>query len=439
MKIVSYIFLIWNIFFQSYFLFAAAEVIINQPSLELQLSQEIKKIAPNEAFYAKNPLKINVEINGINHPFFDLVIVGLEKGNQLKINKNESMEIENKKRLFSSLSEENVQFYLVFKVVDKQFIWKIYNVFTKSFMLGKAYKIKENELLDLTRTVLIDIWEAIFGEGKTPFHCFLTYLETDRFEQKQLSQIFFTHPLISGFSKKILTTKHSIIDLGKLPCEEGGESLLFSLCKNGEVDILSLDASGTLKTLIKSDAMAVSPSVNDEGLFYISGGKLYRFYFNQQMKKFVSHLLDSATNYVSVCAHPTEKKLLIAKNKKVYEVLYLCDEVTGELKIEKAYQISSHGSVMANAVYDGESIIASERIQGYYQLVLFENKMKMLLTASDYHKQDPSISPCGTYVAYIAQTKTGERYVEIMNRFTGVVFRVTDTPGEYRFPVWVVR
>lgn len=439
MKILWYICLLWNIFFQSYVLLSAADASINQSSVELQLSKAMNEIVPTEAFYAKNPLKINFEISGINHPLFDLVITALEKGNQLKINKNEPMIIENKKRLFSLLSEENVQFYLVLKVLDGQFIWKMYNVFTKSFIIGKAYKLKDNELLDLTRTVLIDIWEAIFGEGKTPFHCFLTYLETDRFENKQLSQIFFTHPLISGFSKKILTTKHGIIDLGKLPREEGGESLLFSLCKNGEVDILSLDASGALKTLIKSDTMAVSPSVNDEGLFYISGGRLYRFYFNQQMKKFVSHLLDSATNYVSVCAHPTEKKLLIAKNKKVYEVLYFCDEVTGELKIEKAYQISSQGGVMANAVYDGESIIASERIQGCYQLVLFENKMKTLLTLSDYHKQDPSISPCGTYVAYIAQTKTGERYVEIMNRFTGVVFRVTDTPGEYRFPVWVVR
>jgi hypothetical protein len=410
-----------------------------QSPIMLDLSDHSARVLPEEAFYAKNPLKISVDLQGGDNVLINALCSALEQGNQLKVIKKDYSFCKNKKDLFLFLAEDHVQFYIAFKFFDDQCVWKMYNVFTKSFIIGKAYRMKKDSLIDLQRTILIDIWQTIFGEGKTPFHCFLTFLETARTHEKQLSQIFFTHPLIQGYSKKILTTKHAIIDLGKLPKYEGGEPLLFSLCKNGEVDIVSLDPQGIIKTLIKSDAMAMSPSVNNDGLFYISGGMLYRFYFNKITKKFVSQLLDKANHYVSVCAHPHEKKLLIAKNKKIYEVLYALHDISGEMVVEKAYQISSLGSVMANAAYDGEVIIASEKMRGYYQLVLFDGGAKIILTHSDYHKQDPTISPCGTYIAYIAQEADGNRYVEMMNRFTGIVFRVTQHSGEYRFPVWVVR
>ena len=62
--------------------------------------------------------------------------------------------------------------------------------------------------------------------------------------------------------------------------------------------------------------------------------------------------------------------------------------------------------------YIDNNIIVSQKINGYYQLVTYDNTQKKILTNSLYHKQDPSISPCGNYIAYIAQTVEGERYIE---------------------------
>lgn len=404
--------------------------------VELRMIEE--STYPVEDIYSKNPLLISVSC-GFDHPIFDVIKEALQKGNQLKIIPQESDALaQTKQSLFKQLNDKNVQFYFIFKIEQGQLMWKMYNVFTKSFVTGKSYKFEHDNFFDVARTILIDIWETIFGEGITPFNCFLTYLETSRVENTQYSDILFTQPLIGGFLKKILMTKNAILDLGKLPtCPF--ESLLFSIRIDGQVDIVSFDAKGNLSTLIKNSCMAVSPSVNNQGIFYICSGKLFRFYFNRSINQFVSDLLDVQSDYVSVYAHPKEQKLLIAKNKKIYEMSYDVDPATNKIFIERAHQVSDSNSVMANGAYDGDAIVASERINGIYQLVCFENNKKYLLTLSDYHKQDPAVSPCGTYIAYVAQMKTGERYIETINRFTGVVIRITELAGEYRFPVWVIR
>ena len=68
----------------------------------------------------------------------------------------------------------------------------------------------------------------------------------------------------------------------------------------------------------------------------------------------------------------------------------------------------------------------------------FNNK-KIILTDSPYHKQDPAMSPCGNYIAYVAQNHFGERTIEVINRYSGDIIIVTNEPSEYRFPSWIVR
>lgn len=405
----------------------------------IDLQKDISSIGETNEIYAKNALPIAFSYN-IESSMTTSLMHGLTTGNQLKVIIIEQSLLKNKKAIYKKLGDQQIQFYFAFTIKANNITWKMYNVFTQKFITGKSYQLEKESTIDITRTILIDIWESIFGEGTTPFHSFLSFLNTEREANNQYSKIVFIHPLIFGFEKIILKTTNDILDLAKLPTTPL-ESILFSIRLNAKVQIAKLTPQGEIISIINNNCMAISPSVNNDGLFYICSGQLNYFYFNKILKKFVTEVLDANTDYASVYAHEKEKKLLIARNRKIYEVSYQTDQYTNKIIDLKGIQVSSNESIMGNGSYHNseKKIITSEKINGIYQIVIFEDNKKMILTTTEYHKQDPVISPCGTYIAYIAQLKNGERYVETLNIFTGIVNQVTKEPGEYRFPVWIKR
>ena len=119
----------------------------------------------------------------------------------------------------------------------------------------------------------------------------------------------------------------------------------------------------------------------------------------------------------------------------------IINQESNKLEVLSTEKITESKSNSMNMTYDyhDNNIIVSQKINEYYQLVSYENNKKKILTHSHYHKQDPSISPCGNYIAYIAQTNEGERFVEIINKYSYQIIRITENPAEYRFPVWLIR
>jgi hypothetical protein len=170
-------------------------------------------------------------------------------------------------------------------------------------------------------------------------------------------------------------------------------------------------------------------------------GYLCRYYYDKKKNKFMTQILDKNNDFASVYAVMNDHKLLISKKKKIYMINYAIDKNSNELIVVEAKKITENKFNSANMTYsyNDSSIIVSQKINNYYQLVEYNNKEKNILTTSLYHKQDPTMSPCGNYIAYIAQTSDGDRYVEVLNKYSLQVVRVTKSPGEYRFPVWLVR
>lgn len=402
--------------------------------INLKETQDKQEILNNNDSIIR--LKIAFSCKDKNN-FFDKIIEGMQCGKQIKaflVEHNLKKEL-----LYNKLVEENIQFYIYFYLENNMLIWKLYSVFDKKFIKGKSYGYKEDSI-QLLRTILIDIWEELFSDTITPFHSFLAYLDTSFSDGRQESCIQFCHPLLFGFEKTIFKIKQNILDLSSIDSNPL-QSLLFSTQHDSGTAIMKLNSHGNIIPILNNNKMLISPTVSKDGLFYINSGSLHRYYYNKQKKEFCDQILTNTNDIASVYAILNSHAVLISRNKHVYKIEYSINNMTNELIPLKAQKITESKFNSANMTYDyiDNSIIVSQKINGYYQLVSYENNQKKIITYSLYHKQDPVISPCGNYLAYVAQTNEGERYIEVINKYTNQIIRVTKNPGEYRFPVWLVR
>lgn len=383
---------------------------------------------------------ISYNTDNNNILLYNSLITNLEKGKQIKTIHNI---IDNKKELFNYLEKKNIQFHIEFKMKDGKLIWKLYNVFEKKFIQGKAYEYKPISESLLVRTVLIDVWKALFGDEITPFQCFLVYLDTTPHPDKNEYQttINFKHPFLSDFNKQLLKTRNNISDLSILQSHPL-QSILFVMQNNEFMELTKLNSFGQLQVIGRTKTTLSSPTANEAGLFYIDNRCLYRHYFNKKEKKYKKEKIDRNNDYASVYSITNENKILASRNKKIYEISYELNE-NNEIIIKKAKKITEDSCISMNMTYDqnDKTIIVSQKINGYYQLAMYDqfNNKKIILTDSPYHKQDPAMSPCGNYIAYVAQNRFGERTIEVINRYSGDIIIVTNEPSEYRFPSWIVR
>lgn len=370
-------------------------------------------------------------------PLFKKIIHSITTGNQIKASLIPHNN--NKKLLYTELASKNIQFYISLHSENNKLIWKLYSVFDKKFIKGKAYQYQKDSP-QLLRTIMIDIWQELFGESITPYNSFLAYLDTSFDNKIQETHIQFCHPLLSGFEKTIFKSNHNILDLASIDSKPM-QSLLFSTQNNCGTGLIKLTSRGDTLAIMNNNKMLISPTVNQDGLFYINSGLLYRYYYNKKEQKFCNQLLDTSSDFASVYAINTNHAILISKNKQIYKIEYQVNHENNELILMKGKKITENKLNSTNMTYDysNNTIIVSQKINGFFQLVSYDDSKKEILTCSPYHKQDPAISPCGNYIAYIAQTGDGERYIEVMNKYSSQTIRVTISPGEYRFPVWLIR
>jgi Tol biopolymer transport system component len=125
----------------------------------------------------------------------------------------------------------------------------------------------------------------------------------------------------------------------------------------------------------------------------------------------------------------------------LFKCSYTLDK-SGALTCGKEIKISSKNCTVASFSYCRltKEIVVSEKIQDVFQLFIYDiqTMKKNRITSSFIHKQDPSFSPSGSWISYVAfDEKKNERYVEMINVYTKKNVRITDTPGCYVSPTWI--
>ena len=345
----------------------------------------------------------------------------------------------NKKTFFKDLANKEYHFYIIITLDGKNILWKLYEMSQGSFITGRSY-LKENYSNHLiARSIGNDIWKELFSVEKTPFNSFLVFLSHEKNNiDKNQSYIYFTHPSINEFSKKLLKTNKILLDLSIIPSKPFN-SILIAEKNLKNVGIAKLDAQGEITKLIDIPGNSISPTVNNDGMFYINNGRLYLYYFNNQINAMTSFCLDHSDSYASIVAAQKKKELLVARKNKIYAITYNWNPDNQEFTIEKTTLISGKNAVSGIINEYDDCYIISEKIDHWYQLVAYKDKKRKILTHSPFHKQDPTLSPCGNYIAYVRQNNNGERHIEVYNIYTGITKKITEKSGSYVFPVWLER
>jgi hypothetical protein len=397
---------------------------------------------------AKNVISINLgygfdDKNEIS-VLLKYILSGLEVGNQIKlINSN----INNGSiKIFSDefydiLKNKNIFLYINFIDLSDSIIWKLYDINLKKFITGKSYKKDLHKDYILARAICSDIWKELFGGQISPFDSFIVYIKKT-FINGYNSEIIAINPLIKEFKNIMLSTSKKITDLSVLNTKPNS-SILFSEITNKNVRLTKLCSNQKMCPIIDMPGTSTCAYHSDDGLFYIRSGFLYRYYYNKAKNKFIHELIEDGekeSTFASVMPGPG-KSIICAKDYKVFIIKYEIN-INQKLIIKEKKCITGKNKAFS-ATYNKENnlIITSEKIGKYQQLVSYSEHglNRKIITKSNYHKQDPNISPCGNYVVYISNKEKNGQFIEIINLYTNKVIKITNESGSFYSPIWLLK
>jgi hypothetical protein len=384
------------------------------------------------------PLQLGYSVEGDNTYITKNIIKFLKLGDQLEFRQVACFKNVNSKTI-SKLSQYNILFYIIFTETQESFAWKLYEVNTGTFLSGKQYnssKINDK----LLRTITSDIWEDLFAED-APTNYLLTYIEKKQNSVGNNYNIIITSPIAQMFNKNLVSSSTPLVDLGVLDTEPH-QSLALSQATSKNVRILKLTSDGSLVKLVDLPGTSTSVSSYEKGIIYIRSGKIYCCYFDEKEKGFVHAVCKkNDTSLYGAVVVTNDKSLLYIRDFALFKCSYTLDK-SGALTCGKEIKISSKNCTVASFSYCRltKEIVVSEKIQDVFQLFIYDiqTMKKNRITSSFIHKQDPSFSPSGSWISYVAfDEKKNERYVEMINVYTKKNVRITDTPGCYVSPTWI--
>lgn len=378
--------------------------------------------------------KINIAFSIENLTISNQLIHHLEDMPELKMIPVKNNNI---KKITPDIELNSCSLYLKIIQNDTTIIWKLYDLRDKKYLHGKKYTLTKTNQIALIEKILCDMWYIIFDEPINPFNTYLIYLNNEiNSDNSYNNDIMLRQPFLSITPKKLLSSPHSIIDIAVIPSKPHN-SIVFIQKKNTHMYIKRINPYGQIFSLYKTRQTISSPTANNDGLFFIENETPKYCCYNKH--KTIS--LDQNHDYASIYSIPNDHSLLASRNNAIYKINYDIDETTKEIKMIKGEKITEKNILSTNMTYApfSKKIIATQKINNYYQLVMYDGQNKYILTKTPYHKQDPVISPCENYVCYIAQENDGTRYVEIIHLTTRSIKRITICAGQYRFPNWIIK
>lgn len=433
LKIYIFIFLIKNIFCTNAF-----EIKDNIINLNLLDEKDLIKV---------NSIKIAFSYSNdflINDPILEEVFKCLIIGDQLSLKKLKDEDIKNReiKKILSNLEINGIPFYISFFENNENIIWKLYDVNLKIFLTGKKYikseKYKKNSVIKL---ICKDIWQSIFGGNITPFENSLSFLVNDNSEFR--SKIININPFIKEINENILLkTKRNLVGFDYLNTKPNKSMIFYEMTYKNE-RIIKLNKSGYFVSLIDLPGNSTNLISNEDGVWYVRSGKIYRYYYDKEKKKLIHfHLKELDKNEDSISINLIEgpnKTILFIQDYKVYSVQYEID-LNNKFILKNKKQISDIKSRAAGISYNNnfDLIVISEKINNFYQLVSYNKNFldRKILTKNNSNKISPAISPCGNYVAYIVYEDFNKKRIEMVNIYTEKILKIVNLLRDYISICW---
>lgn len=327
--------------------------------------------------------------------------------------------------------ENEIYVLISFTETDDALVCSVYDCndnSKKQFTYKKQY-----EKMDIfLRTICSDIWKVVFGVSVTPYDFVLCYAIHDNIKKNW--NITVQSPFTKKLERLMLTTKNAILDLSAIATIPQ-ESLIFSQITNKNVRIVKLTSRGINSIVdVQGTCTSLCPLINN--MLYVCSGNLYEMYYEKKNKKWHTLKIPNENNflYASVVRGNDDNTIFIARNFKIMKGSIKYNKKNNMhpiVKIEES-QISPEGvaATSLSYCYETDTLVTTERINGLMQIVIYtdvskHNVKRIVLTNSHCNKQDVSISPCGTYIAYIHfNPVTGLFVPELINIYTKKVIRV---------------
>jgi hypothetical protein len=278
-----------------------------------------------------------------------------------------------------------------------------------------------------------DFWRRVMG-GPSSFGTEIVYVKKERRGKRDQHDTLCTVPWTKGASVALCTRPTALIAPSWYIRSDGKQSILFSEVTLLSVRLMCCDRmSHTVRhiQLPHDDGMVVGVAQHpgEDSFVYCHSGSLWRFEKDTLRGKQIYRKYEDSDG---PCVAPT-----VLRNG---DVIY---GVGGKIKrwvraTNSALVITAEGYCVAPSCHEDLGVIVySRRVKGIMQLWVYDmiRQSHRQVSKGNGDKIDPSISPCGNFVAFCHE-KNAKCSICVLNMITGEQYQVSPANDYAVYPAW---
>jgi tol-pal system beta propeller repeat protein TolB len=416
------------------FLLSAGYIFAQDLALDIQ-SQE----------HAAMPMMLGVmnQIPQEMKEFVQTLHKDLQMSGQFVVQMQEDVRIDTK-QFFQDLAGQNIYVGLFIQIssacdwVD----WRLYDTMQAQMIAGKRFFIEKDKKLWYQAHVLAnEIWPVISGNNG----CFCSKLayckkiDSKKYKNKLYKHIYMSD--VHGDYARPFVQKSTILIAPRWNAILDSPLLFYSECTLTNVSLCMANIHGLTRTITQFDGISMLPSFGGkDGQLMVmcltrdGSSQLYEFEFSlHSTKKKITRLTNNEGNNFAPCFIDDQTIAFASDFESKHPRIYLM-----HLKSKKIEPITKDG-YCACPVYNSvlKELVYGKMVQGAMQLFAysFETKKHEQLTTGYENKEEPTISPCGNYIAFCANTLQASR-IAVFNRITGKTKYITASSDYCSYPSW---
>lgn len=380
--------------------------------------------------------RMPVFIGILNSNATDVVFLASELKKCLEISKQFDVTIEHMtspktKQAITALSERGfvLAFFVNASLDNKYLEWRMYDTMAASMVKGKKIIKNDATLTDCSYIIANDMWQELLGQSG-PFLAKLAYIKKVPNKKNRFRCQLCMCDYNGEHERIVLDSSHIIVAPAWGPVS-ANPYLVYSEFTRSNVRLMSIDLLHKRKVVVDFDGTIAGVSFTQTGkeIVYGRSGGLWKYYYDEATKKGYHELL---VKEIDVCASP----ILLTNGDVIY-----CSQGMIKRYADKTHErqiIIKDGYNVGPTFHEKSGVLVfSRRYKGFMQLFsyTFATKKTEQLTFGAGDKTDPSMSPCGSWVAYCLE-KRGKSQIVVMNIKTGHSYAVTPETSTCRYPCW---
>lgn len=330
---------------------------------------------------------------------------------------------------FDELLGQGYSILLFLTFLDDQTLeWRLYDVLDKKMIEGKRLTLRETDPHIGAHLVAAALWEHL-TQKPSPFTSVLTFIKKKSRVQKKHELCIST---CDGKKQKVIYSSPSIIiapNWSRIQINQEPFIILSEFTQRN-VRLRAVDVYGKSKVVLDMDGthVGISYSHDSHDLLYCKSGEIWRYSYDAIQRKGIHQ---SIIKNNKPCSHPillSNGDIVYGCNGKIYR--FYKDTGTHEVLTDGYCVAPAYNAYKNNVVY-------SKRIRGVMQICSrsLAGGPEVQLTHDAGDKIDPSLSPCGSFVAYCLQ-KRGRGCIVTQHCATGTRTNITDENDDCGYPAW---